>query len=108
MTSNSLHSIEKLDSNNYHSWKFKVRMVLIDKELWGVVCGDEPKPTDPDDLAEWRIKDQKALATIALTVKDSEHIHISNSATSGEAWEALAKLYEGKGVSRRLNLRRKL
>jgi transposase InsO family protein len=108
MTSNSLYSIEKLDGTNYHSWKFKVKMILIDKELWDVV-NEKDAPTEGDEgFDEWSKADQKALATIALTVKDSQHVHISTSKTSAEAWKALENIHEGSGVPRRLNLRRKL
>jgi hypothetical protein len=35
-TSTSIHSFDKLDGTNY-AWKFKIRMFLIDKDLWEVV-----------------------------------------------------------------------
>ena len=41
MSNNNTYSIEKLDSSNFQSWKFKIKMVLVDKDLWAVVDGDQ-------------------------------------------------------------------
>ena len=70
----SIHAIEKLDGTNFYAWKFKIRMVLIDKELWSVVDGTEQKPNENAD--KWQKKDDKALATICLTIKDTELVHV--------------------------------
>ena len=36
-------SIEKLDGTNYHVWKFKMQLVLEDKELFGVIDGTDAR-----------------------------------------------------------------
>ena len=33
--------VEKLSSENYHNWKFDMRMLLIGKDLWEIVSGGE-------------------------------------------------------------------
>jgi len=43
-------SIEKLDGTNYHVWKFKMQLVLEDKELFGVIDGTDVKA---EGSAEW-------------------------------------------------------
>lgn len=104
--STSIHSIDKLDGSNYYAWKFKIRMVLIDKELWGVVGGSEARPQENDGA--WKKKDEKALATICLTIKDSELVHVRSCTTSADAWKKLGEVYETKSLARRLFLKRKL
>lgn len=85
-------------------------MVLIDKDLWNVVEASEKdskaaaSSKDGDDLAA---KDKKALATICLSIKDSELVHVRTCKTSAEAWKKLGEVYETKGLARRLFLRRK-
>ena len=32
--------IDKFDGTNLHVWKFKMQMVLEDRDLWGVTRGD--------------------------------------------------------------------
>ena len=44
--------IEKLNDKNYNAWKFLMKMVLIEKGLWEVIVGEQPK-TDKD-LRAWQ------------------------------------------------------
>lgn len=37
--------IDKFDGKNFHLWKFKMQMVLEDKDLWGIVSGEEGQPS---------------------------------------------------------------
>ena len=41
--------IEKLTADNYHSWKFNMRMYLIGKDLWEIVTGAEVMDNDLSD-----------------------------------------------------------
>src|SRR3954454_21410536 len=81
--------IQKLSSNNWHTWKFKMQLVLEEKELWDVVDGSERQPTVTKELEEltkgelfefqqelliWEKKDRKARATIILGVEDSRKL----------------------------------
>ena len=49
MAESKIVSVTKLDDTNYHSWKFKVKMLLIREGT--SKCVQEPIPDDPD--AEW-------------------------------------------------------
>ena len=39
--SDSTMRIEKLNGTNYQTWKFNVKLMLMQKELWGIVEGTE-------------------------------------------------------------------
>ena len=41
--------IEKLTADNYHSWKFNMRMYLIGKDLWEIVTGAGVMDNDLSD-----------------------------------------------------------
>src|SRR5450432_104885 len=91
--SSSLYAIEKLNSTNFSSWKFRMQMILIDRDLWEIVDGKSAIPivvaTDPateKKLADWKKKDNTALAQIGLTVGSNELVHIKNAKSSREAW----------------------
>ena len=71
--SSSLYTIDKLTSNNFSSWKFRLKMILIDRGLWEVVDGTIKAPivTEGDEasqakLVEWKRKDNCALAQTSL------------------------------------------
>lgn len=91
--------IDKLKGiENYSSWKFMMRMILIQEELWECVENEE------GDIK----KQQKALARIALAVQPTAIPHIRNAKSAHEAWSSLERAYEDRGLCRRLGLLRTL
>ena len=114
--------IQKLNSSNWQSWKFKMQMVLEEKDLWDIVDGSEGQPEPEGDLEDlsrqslvayqkqvqqWEKKDRKARATIILGVEDSQLGHVKGAETAGDTWEKLCAVYENRGLANRLFLRRK-
>ncbi|KAL0883080.1 hypothetical protein ABMA27_016546 [Loxostege sticticalis] len=93
--------VEKLKgAENYSTWKFTTRMMLIHEELWEYV---EHETKDVD-----KKKSEKALARIALSVAPAVIPHIRTAKSAHEAWKLLQKAYEGHGLNRRLGLLRSL
>ena len=84
-----------------------MRMVLLTKDLWGVVDGSEIKPSR-DEVSEWEKKNQKALANISLALTPIEQHNILDCTTAKAAWDVLEKLYEGKGRNRKFLLMEQL
>ena len=91
-------------SGNYRTWKFSMRMTLQAKELWEVVGGSEGVKPESDPKGTWDKRAKKALAIIALGMSAAEQEHIIDCETPKEAWEILAKLYEGQGRNRKFML----
>jgi hypothetical protein len=72
------------------------------KELWDVVDGTKKKPAaDTPDTSAWQKKDEKALATIYLSVEDSGLVHERPCKKSAEAWKELEEVYETKTFAKR-------
>ena len=90
MSSDIGFKIEKLNSNNYAIWKYKVELWLVKEDLWEVTTED--KPDEPS--ADWLRRDGKAKAHIGLLVDDSQLIHIKGKQTAKEYWEALRCYHE--------------
>lgn len=80
-------SIEKLGLSNYSSWKFEMKMVLIQQDLWKYVNSN--KPEAPDDA--WDRGNMKALATIALGCERSQQSLIRECLDAKSAWGELNK-----------------
>lgn len=95
--------VEKLNSSNYGTWKFKVRMLLVRDDLWDVVEDSTVGTTD-----QWRKRDNKALATICLLVDDAQLVHVKDATSSREAWTALKNHHEKSSLTSRLFLRKRL
>ncbi len=64
--------IEKLNDNNFHSWKQKIELVLghreVDDMIDRILC--PTRPTDHEDLQKWVRKDKTARMTIGLALSD--------------------------------------
>ena len=87
--------IDKFDGTNFHLWKFKMQMVLEDKDLWGIVSGEEVEPagegTTEASVQKFRKRARKALATICLSISDSQLSLVRSANTAGEAWSKLER-----------------
>ena len=53
--------IEKLTAENYHSWKFSMKMYLIGKDLWEIVSGAEKLEAEVDADIKVKFKNVKIL-----------------------------------------------
>src|SRR4051812_26864353 len=106
--SSSPFQIDKFGGDNFHLWKFKMRMILEEKDLWTIVNGTENRPADTDKLAHatYEKRDNRALMIICLNLQDSEMSHIQSSTSAKEAWRTLKEIHEAKSVSNRLFLRK--
>ena len=66
-----LRAIEKLNGDNFHTWKFKMEMVLQEKDLWDIVTGDEARPKESAEASAYDKRARRAMATICLSVQDA-------------------------------------
>lgn len=82
------YEIEKFNGTNFHLWKFKIQMILEEKDLWDIVSGDETKPEEEDNDAarrNWERRERKALARICLSLHDSQLMLVKNAKSATEA-----------------------
>ena len=104
--------VEKLNGDNYHSWKFNLKMYLIGKDLWDIVQGKEvltaePEPTEKQ-RNDYRKRDQHSLAIIWLSIQTGLQIYVRSCNTGKEAWDNLCAHFEEKTLSKKIFWRRKL
>lgn len=102
MANNNMYSIDKLDEKNYDVWCVQMRSVLVHSEVWKITSGVELKPEE--DNGNWIKKDEKALASITLSVKPNQLNYIKNCQTSAEAWQRLKEIHEPSGPARKVSL----
>ncbi|KAF1332328.1 Integrase catalytic core protein, partial [Globisporangium splendens] len=101
--------INKFDGNNFHAWKFKMQMVLEERDLWKVVSG-EVKPehcVTELDQATFKRKSRKAMATICLAMEDSQLPLVRSASGAHDAWSRLEDHFEKKSLANKLFLRRR-
>ena len=93
-----LPPVERLDDNNYATWRTRMRFLLIVKGLWKAIESESP----PSDI------DQRALAQIGLYVKEQHLQILERCGTAKDAWDGLDAVYRAKSTARKLQLRREL
>jgi len=96
---------------NFHLWKFKMQMVLEERELWGIVSGGEVEPTGEGivqaTIQKFLKRARKAFATICFSLGDEQLSLVRSAKTAKEAWDKLENHYKVKSLANKLFLRRK-
>ena len=102
--------VQKLNSDNYHDWKFDMQMLLMAKDVWEIVSGEETLPDEATNAIRLKFKKRENLARsmICLSVSNSLKIYVRSAQTSKDAWDALSNHFEEKTLSRKIMLRKKL
>ena len=102
--------IELLNGKNFQTWKYNVKLVLMQKGLWGFVDGTEKVPTKEDTAAIkalYKSKSEKAYSHIALTVDKHVQIHIVGTVSPKDAWDILENQFNFVSVSQIVRITRK-
>ena len=98
-------AIEPLNGSNYQTWKFNVKLILMERGLWGIVSGTETAPVATEtnkqekEIKEFLLRSQKAYSQIALNVKQEFQVHVVNTDDPKVAWETLKKHFEFVSVT---------
>jgi hypothetical protein len=73
----SLKVMEKFDGDNFHLWKFKMRMMLSKHGLiWKFVDGSAIIPNDEDEMVNHNEKATKTFALFYEHLTDAQLAHI--------------------------------
>ena len=102
--------IEKLTAENYHNWKFQMKMYLIGKDLWEIVTGTEVLDEDAsaEEQRKFKKRENQALACVCLSVATNLQIYVRSANNAKEAWDNLSGHFEEKSLSKKIFYRRKL
>ena len=106
-TANS-SGIVLLNGSNYSTWKVQCKMVLLKQQLWGIVSGMQTAPEGADELDEFKVKRDKALATLVLAVEPSLLYLLGEPKDPKTVWDILQGQFQKKTWANKLCLRRKL
>ena len=104
-----LNKIEQLNGKNYQSWKYNVKLVLMERGLWGIADGSEKKPETTDEKVKkaWVLRSDKAYSVIALSVIKDLQVHITATTDAHKAWTILKDHFEVTSVSQIVRVSRK-
>ena len=107
----AMSEVSKLSElGNYSIWKFRMRSLLQEEDLWHLVNPDEEHNAvivDDNVGVVARLR-SCAMALINLLVKDVIIPHIAELIEPEEVWKTLKNLFESQGNVRRLLLKNRL
>ena len=101
---------KKLTGENWNTWKFNMKMLLMGKDIWDIVTGDDilPEEANEERRRKHKRRDQLAMSLICLNVSESLQIYVRGAGNAEEAWKCLSDHFEEKTLSRVIQQRRKL
>ena len=102
--------IEYLNGKNYQTWKYNIKLVLIERGLYSFIKGTEAQPAETATehvKSAYQLRSDKAYSLIALSVEKNLQIHISTTTTPLGAWEILRKQFEFVSITQIVRLNRR-
>jgi hypothetical protein len=101
--------VDKIEGvENFHAWKYRIGIILEENDLARFVKEEVPEPNDIADKAKHQKDTIRAKRIIADSIKDHLIPQVSSNKTSKEMFDALTRLYEGKNINWKMNLRTQL
>jgi hypothetical protein len=100
--------VEKLEGiDNFCAWKYRIGLILAENDLARFIKEVE-EPEDAIEKAKHQKDSIRAQRIIADSIKDHLMPYVSSKKTLKEMFDSLSKLYEGKNINRKMNLRSQL
>jgi hypothetical protein len=107
--STSTKLVEKLEGiDNFRACKYRIGLILAENELAKFIKEEMEEPEDAIEKAKHQKDSIRAQRIIADLIKDHLIPYVSSKKTPKEMFDSLSKLYEGKNINRKMNLRSQL
>jgi hypothetical protein len=101
--------VDKLEGvENFCAWKYRIGLILEENDLARFVKEEVLEPDDAADKAKHQKDMIRAKRIIADSIKDHLIPYVSSKKTLKEMFDALNRLYEGKNINQKMNLRTQL
>jgi hypothetical protein len=105
----SIKLVDKLEGvENLCAWKYRIGLILEEIDLARFVKEELPKPEDAAEKAKHQKDTIRAKRIIVDSIKDHLIPYVSSKNTPKEMFDALTRIYEGKNINRKMNLRTQL
>jgi hypothetical protein len=93
---------------NFRAWKYTIGLILEENDLARFVKEEVSGPDDAADKAKHQKDTIWAKRIIADSIKHHMIPYVSSKNTQKEMFDALNRLYEGKNINQKTNLRTQL
>jgi hypothetical protein len=93
---------------NFHAWKYRIGLILEENDLTKFIKENVPEPEEEETKEKYKKDMIKAKRIIAYSIKDHLIPQVSSKNTPKDMFDALTKMYEGKNINQKMNLRTQL
>jgi hypothetical protein len=101
--------VDKMEGvENFHAWKYRIRLILEENDLEKFIKGEITEPEDAVEKAKHQKDTIKAKRIIVDSIKDHIIPYVSSNKTMKQIFNASTRLYEGKNINQKINLRTQL
>ena len=109
-TMNNALKFGKLNGSNYRTWAFNMRLYLESLDLFEHADGSAVAPTSTGSdaatlLRAFNSRAKKAWTYICLAVEPEQQIHVRDTKTAKEAWDALKNQFARESILQKVRLR---
>eukprot|EP00112_Aurelia_sp_Birch-Aquarium-sp1_P017253 Seg3981.3 transcript_id=Seg3981.3/GoldUCD/mRNA.D3Y31 product="Retrovirus-related Pol polyprotein from transposon TNT 1-94" pseudo=true protein_id=Seg3981.3/GoldUCD/D3Y31 len=99
----------KLNGSNYRTWAFNTRLYLESLDLFEHADGSAEAPSSTGDgaaalLRTFNLRAKKAWTFICLAVEPEQQIHVRDTKTAKEAWDALKNQFARESILQKVRL----
>lgn len=103
-------NIELLNSNNYHTWKFRLNILFEEKDVLECIKNEfnENNYNTETEKKAARIKDNKCKSYIVQCLEDNQIDLVRDKSTAYSMWKSLEERYEKRGIPGQMILRKRL
>jgi hypothetical protein len=98
--------VDKLEGvENVHAWKYRIALIFEENGLARFIKKDVPEPTDAAAKTKHQNDTVRTKRIIAGSIKDHLIPQVASKKTPKEMFDALTRMYEGKNINQKMNLR---
>jgi hypothetical protein len=101
--------VDKLEGVDiFCAWKYRISLILEENDLARFIKENVAEPADATAKAKYKKDMVRAKRIIADSIKDHLIPQVPSKNTPKEMFDSLTRLYEGRNINRKMNLRTQL
>ena len=94
--------------DNFRAWEYIISLILEENDLDQYITAEVLEPKGDEAKADHKRRMAKDKIIIAYSIKDHLISHVSSFMTTKEVYDALTKMFKGKNINHKMNLRNEL
>ena len=99
--------VVKFKVKDFSLWKVQIGSLLVKQDLSVTIKGKSKKPATMSN-EDWQKMDEKAMASIFLSLAKNVLFNVSNEKSTKEVWDKLQNMYQTASAANKIFVMKKL